>query len=46
MPSDQWRTGTSLICSWWRDLERDWQSVVAGAVVVVLSAVPEIGVAL
>jgi hypothetical protein len=46
MASDQWWTGISSVRSWWRDLERDWQSVVVGAVIVALSAIPETGIPL
>ncbi|WP_436934694.1 hypothetical protein [Halovenus marina] len=44
MASEQWLIAP--VRSWWRDLERDWQSVVVGAVIVTLSAIPEMGIPL
>ncbi|WP_200840398.1 hypothetical protein [Natrialba sp. INN-245] len=36
MSFDRWAAAAEMVRTHWRDLERDWQSVAVGAVIVVL----------
>ncbi|WP_174811735.1 hypothetical protein [Salinadaptatus halalkaliphilus] len=42
MPIDRWHTRVGAVLAQWHALERDWQSVVVGAVIVALIVAFEI----